>query len=93
MTMNGLYTSAEIFTDNVEPAAVQWLQELCDHPAMEGIPAVQMPDVHAGNNCNVGTAYPLGMYVNPDHVGVDIVCTISMHRLSAPVTPPRIFQF
>lgn len=80
-------TSAEIFTDNIEEPALEWIRELCDHPAMENIPIVQMPDVHAGNNCNVGTAYPIGMYVNPDHVGVDIGCTISMHRLSAPVNP------
>ena len=87
MTIKGLYTSAEIFTEHVESAAVLWLQKLCDHPAMDGIPVVQMPDVHAGNNCNVGTVYPIGMYVNPDHVGADIGCTISMHRLSAPVNP------
>ena len=80
-------TSAEIFTDNIEEPALKWIRELCDHPAMENIPIVQMPDVHAGNNCNVGTAYPIVMYVNPDHVGVDIGCTISMHRLSAPVNP------
>lgn len=80
-------TSAEIFTDNIEEPALDWLKELCDHPAMEGVPIVQMPDVHAGNNCNVGTAYQIGMYVNPDHVGVDIGCTISIHRLSAPVKP------
>lgn len=80
-------TSAEIFTDNIEEPALEWIRELCDHPAMENIPIVQMPDVHAGNNCNVGTAYPIVMYVNPDHVGVDIGCTISMHRLSAPVNP------
>ena len=80
-------TSAEIFTDNIEEPALEWIRELCDHPAMENISIVQMPDVHAGNNCNVGTAYPIVMYVNPDHVGVDIGCTISMHRLSAPVNP------
>ncbi len=40
-----------------------------------------------GNSCNVGTAYPIGIYVNPDHVGVDIGCTISMHRLSCGVNP------
>lgn len=87
MIVEGKMTSAEIFTDNIEPAALQWLEELCDHPAMEIVPVVQMPDVHAGTNCNVGTAYPIGMYVNPDHVGVDIGCTISMHRLSAKVNP------
>ena len=87
MNITGNFTSVEIFTDNIEQSALDWITELCDHPAMEGIPIVQMPDVHAGNNCNVGTAYPIGMYVNPDHVGVDIGCTISMHRLSVPVNP------
>lgn len=87
MTIEGITTSAEIFTDNIEESALDWLKGLCDHPAMEKVPIVQMPDVHAGNNCNVGTAYPIGAYVNPDHVGVDIGCTISMHRLSANVLP------
>lgn len=87
MNITGNFTSVEIFTDNIEQSALDWITELCDHPAMEGIPIVQVPDVHAGNNCNVGTAYPIGMYVNPDHVGVDIGCTISMHRLSVPVSP------
>ncbi len=87
MIIEGKTTSAEIFTDNIEGSALEWVKELCDHPAMEGMRIVQMPDVHAGNGCNVGTAYPIGMYVNPDHVGVDIGCTISMHKLSAPVNP------
>lgn len=54
---------------------------------MDGVPIVQMPDVHAGSLCNVGTAYPIRTYVSPDHVGVDIGCTISMHRLSCNVNP------
>ena len=82
MIVEGKATKAEIFTDNIEQAALTWLTELCNNPAMKGIPVVQMPDVHAGTSCNVGTAYPVGMYVNPDHGGVDIGCTISMHRLS-----------
>ncbi len=85
MIVEGKMTSAEIFTENIEESALDWLKELCDNPVMEDVSIVQMPDVHAGNNCNVGTAYPIGMYVNPDHVGVDIGCTISMHRLSIPV--------
>lgn len=87
MIIQGKTTSAEIFTDNIEDSAMKWVTDLCDHPAFEGIGIVQMPDVHAGISCNVGTAYPIGMYVNPDHVGVDIGCTISMHRLSATVNP------
>lgn len=87
MIITGNTTSAEVFTDNIEESALEWVTQLCDHPAMVDIPIVQMPDVHAGNYCNVGTAYPIGPYVNPDHVGVDIGCTISMHRLSVPVAP------
>lgn len=83
MTISGQYTTAEIFTENIEDAALQWVKEQCDHPAFEGVRILQMPDVHAGNACNVGTVYRIGSYVNPDHVGVDIGCTISMHRLSA----------
>ena len=87
MTISGKYAAAEIFTDNIEEAALQWLKEQCNHPAFDGVRILQMPDVHAGNSCNVGTVYRIGSYVNPDHVGVDIGCTISMHRLSETVNP------
>lgn len=87
MTISGQYTTAEIFTDNIEDTALQWVREQCDHPAFEGVRILQMPDVHAGNACNVGTVYRIGSYVNPDHVGVDIGCTISMNRLSAAMNP------
>ena len=87
MIIKGRYTSAEIFTENIEDAALQWVKAQCDHPAFEGVRIVQMPDVHAGNSCNVGTVYRIGAYLNPDHVGVDIGCTISMHRLSSVVAP------
>lgn len=82
MIINGKSTSVEIFTDNIEKSALEWVATLCDHPAMEGVPVVQMPDVHAGSSCNVGLAYPVGTYVNPDHIGADIGCAISMHKLS-----------
>lgn len=87
MIIQGKHTSAEIFTDNIEEPALQWVKAQCDHPAFAGVRIAQMPDVHAGNACNVGTAYRIGTFVNPDHEGVDIGCTISMHRLSAPVNP------
>ena len=87
MVIKGQYTSAEIFTDNIEDAALQWVKAQCDHPAFESVKIVQMPDVHAGNSCNVGTAYRIGAYLNPDHVGVDIGCTIYMHKLSSIVAP------
>ena len=87
MEITGKYTSATVYAENIEEAALQWVKAQCDHPAFESVRMVQMPDVHAGNSCNVGTAYRIGSYVNPDHVGVDIGCTVSMHRLSSTVAP------
>lgn len=87
MIITGKTTSATIFTDNIEEQALQWIKQLCDDTAMDGIHIVQMPDVHAGTTCNIGTAYPIGMYVNPSHVGGDIGCTVSMHKLSEVINP------
>ena len=36
-----------------------------------------------GKFLQCGPAYRIGAYLNPNHVGVDIGCTISMHRLSS----------
>lgn len=87
MIIEGKHTSVEIFTDNIEEPALSWIEEQSNHPAFENIRIVQMPDVHAGNTCNIGTVYPIGTYVNPDHVGVDIGCTVSMHKLSERISP------
>lgn len=87
MIVKGKTRSAEIFTDNIEKSAMKWISELCDHSAMESVPVVQMPDIHAGNLCDVGTAYPVTIYVNPDHVGAEIGCMISMRRLSCIISP------
>lgn len=85
--IQGKTTSAKIFTEDIEDAALAWVKELCNEPAMEGIEIVQMPDVHAGTSCNVGTAYKIGAHVNPSHVGVDIGCMVSTHQLSQNVDP------
>lgn len=87
MIITGKNTSATVFTDHIEPQALQWIKQLCDDNAMESVPIVQMPDVHAGDACNIGTAYPIGRYVNPEHIGADIGCTVSMHKLSESIKP------
>ena len=53
MIIKGQYTLAEIFTENIEDAALQWVRAQCDHPAFERVRIVQIPDVHAVNACNV----------------------------------------
>lgn len=52
--VNGIYTSAKIFTDNVEEYALAQLQMLCDHEAFQNSKIRIMPDVHPGKVGTVG---------------------------------------
>lgn len=36
MIIKGTQTQAEIFTENIEEPALNWLKTLCDHPAFKG---------------------------------------------------------
>ena len=76
--IKGKYTSAKIFTDNIEEEALSQIYDMCNHPAYENIPLRFMADVHSGNNCCIGTTFPLGDNVKPAVVGCDIGCTISV---------------
>lgn len=42
MIITGQYTSAEILTDDIENAALQWVMEQCDHLAFESVKIVDI---------------------------------------------------
>lgn len=46
--VNGVYTSANIFTDNVEKYALAQIQFLCDQQAFQDCKVRVMPDVYNG---------------------------------------------
>ena len=50
MEIKGKYTLVTIFADYIATQAKEFIQSLCDHPAMSGIHITQMPDVHAGKD-------------------------------------------
>ena len=86
--LNGKYTNAKIFTDNVESEAIGQILGLCNHPAFEGAKIRVMPDVHAGAGCTIGTTVILDKkMVIPNIVGVDIGCGVltSMFKTEAPI--------
>lgn len=75
--LNGKYTDAKIFTDNIESEAIGQILGLCNHPAFEGAKIRVMPDVHAGAGCTIGTTVVLDKkMVIPNIVGVDIGCGV-----------------
>lgn len=64
----------KIFTDLVEPEAVNQVYNLIKQPAFQNCKVRIMPDVHAGAGCVIGFTANLGDKVIPNIVGVDIGC-------------------
>ena len=84
---------AKIFTDNIEEEALKQVYENCDCPAFKDAKIRLMPDCHAGANCNVGFSVPIGEFVNPNHIGVDIGCRMTTIELSKPLDSKDYKEF
>jgi tRNA-splicing ligase RtcB (3'-phosphate/5'-hydroxy nucleic acid ligase) len=65
--------SAKIWTDNVEPSAMEQITGIINHPCLFHHVAI-MPDVHAGKGATIGSVIPLTNAIIPSAVGVDIGC-------------------
>ncbi|MBS6780964.1 MULTISPECIES: RtcB family protein [unclassified Akkermansia] len=84
ITINGKYTEARVFTDELEDLARTQIKDVCHHPAFEGSRVRIMPDVHAGAGCVIGfTAELKTDKVIPNLIGVDIGCGVLTARLNA----------
>lgn len=64
----------KIFTENIEPEALNQIYTLVKQPAFADCKVRIMPDVHAGAGCVIGFTADLGDKVIPNIVGVDIGC-------------------
>lgn len=64
----------KIFTENIEPEAINQIYTLIKQPAFSDCKVRIMPDVHAGAGCVIGFTADLGDKVIPNIVGVDIGC-------------------
>lgn len=79
--VNGVYTSANIFTDNVEKYALAQIQFLCDQQAFQDCKVRVMPDVHPGKVGTIGFTSTIGEMIMPMVVGIDIGCGIAIAKL------------
>lgn len=79
--VNGVYTSAKIFTDNVETYALAQIQLLCDQKAFQDCKVRVMPDVHPGKVGTIGFTSTIGKMMIPNVVGIDIGCGITIAKL------------
>ena len=71
----------KIFTDNIEPQALDQIYTLIKQPAFRDCKVRIMPDVHAGKGCVIGFTADLGDKAIPNIVGVDIGCGMETIRL------------
>jgi tRNA-splicing ligase RtcB len=83
ITIDGKYTEARVFTNELEDLARTQIRDVCNHPAFEGSRVRIMPDVHAGAGCVIGfTAELKTDKVIPNLIGVDIGCGVLTARLA-----------
>lgn len=80
-TVNGVYTSAKIFTDTIEDYALAQIQMLCDNEAFAGCTVRIMPDVHPGKVGTIGFTSTVGKRVLPNVVGIDVGCGVTLGKL------------
>lgn len=71
----------KIYTDEIEPEAMQQLYNMAQLPFIHSHIAV-MPDVHMGKGATVGSVIPTRQAIIPAAVGVDIGCGMNALRLS-----------
>lgn len=64
----------KIFTENIEPEALNQIYTLVKQPSFADCKVRIMPDVHAGAGCVIGFTADLCDKVIPNIVGVDIGC-------------------
>ena len=79
--INGVYASAEIFSEQVEEYAVAQIQMICDNKVSAGSTIRVMPDVHPGKVGTIGLTMTVGERVLPNLVGIDIGCGITLTKL------------
>lgn len=72
--VQGAYNTAVCYTPELEEAARQQIQAVCDRPEFAGCKIRIMPDVHAGKGCTIGTTMTIQNKIVPGMVGVDIGC-------------------
>lgn len=80
-TVNGICTSAKIFTDSIEDYALAQIKMLCDNEAFRGSKIRIMPDVHPGKVGTIGFTATVEKRVLPNVVGIDIGCGVTIAQL------------
>lgn len=85
-TINGVYTSAHIFTTSNEATAIDGyaihqLQMLCDSETSKDSVIRVMPDVHPGKVGTIGLTMTIGSKLMINLTGIDIGCGMTLAQI------------
>ena len=91
--LTGKYTNAIIYADTIEEGVFGQVYDIINCAAFAGQRVVCMPDVHVGASGPCGLVATIGDWVCPEHVGVDIGCSVSMMILDGKVPADKYAEF
>lgn len=91
--LKGKYTDAIIIATTIEEGVYQQVYDIINCPAFKGQRVVCMPDVHVGASGPCGLVATIGDFVCPEHIGVDIGCSVSMIVLDKKVPQEKYAEF
>ena len=74
--IKGNFGTAKVFTDAIEPGALNQIKRITNHPIAAGARIRIMPDCHEGAGCVIGYTALLTDKVVPNLIGVDIGCGV-----------------
>lgn len=74
--IQGKYTSAKIFANEISEGVLKQVLNICNHPIFEGCKIRIMPDCHEGLGCTIGftAELPKDGEIIPNIIGVDQSC-------------------
>ena len=78
-------SNLKIFTQNIEPVALNQIYTLLAQPSFASQRVRIMPDVHAGAGCVVGFTSTMTDKIIPNLIGVDIGCGMETAPIDAAI--------
>lgn len=87
------FGNCKIFAETLEDEALNTIKNLCDSNVFKNSKVRVMPDCHQGKSIVIGFTCPVGEYVNPEHIGVDIGCQMSTIELSSLLPEDKYVDF
>lgn len=89
----GKYATCKIFAETIEDGVYSQVYDIINCRAFEGQTVVCMPDVHVGASGPCGLVATIGNFVCPEHIGVDIGCSVSMMVLDKKIPVEKYPEF